>query len=52
VNSMNNRQSRVTVEWDDSDGGWWMVRVDGIDIDGFRNIEDAWSYTMSKEIAV
>jgi hypothetical protein len=43
---------KVTVEWDNSDGGWWMVRVDGFDIDGFRSVDDAWCFVQSKEIAV
>lgn len=42
----------VTVEWDGSEGGWWMVRVDGIDIDGFRSKDDAFLFVQSKEISV
>jgi len=42
----------VTIEWDGSDGGWWMVRVDGVDIDGFRSECDALFFSQSKEISV
>jgi hypothetical protein len=41
----------VTVEWDETDGGWWMVAVDGLKIDGFRSESDAWHFVMSKEIS-